>query len=80
MEQSGSMQQQNVCPSGCTTLPETPRPEKEDDKQQPHPDKGIPAYVQFQQFYEPKKILPSPSFTLAVIRPPDQATLSVFRI
>lgn len=71
--------QQNVCPSGCVALPEAPRAEREDDQHQPDPDKNIPAYTQFQQFYEPKKILPSPSFTLAVMRPPDRIALSVFR-
>ena len=70
--------QQSTCPSGCVILPEANRPDRDEDKQ-PQPDKAIPAFMQFAHIYAPKKISPSASYSIAVMRPPDRAMLSVLR-
>ena len=78
-EPHGAMQaQQGSCPTGCVVLPEANRTERDEDEQ-PQPDKAVPAYMQFAHFNVPKKIAPSASFRIAVMRPPDRAMLSVLR-
>lgn len=78
-ESHGAMQtQQSTCPSSCVILPEANRPDRDEDEQ-PQPDKVIPAFMQFAHIYAPKKIAPSASYSIAAMRPPDRAMLSVLR-
>lgn len=78
--ESGAMQMQGgVCPTGCIVLPKIVAPEQEADLQQPRPNEKLPAYLQFQHFYVPKELRLAPNHGVAVMRPPDNTVLSVFR-